>query len=193
MFIIEEELKKLPAKPGVYIMHGEKDEIIYVGKAISLKNRVRQYFQSSRNKGAKIERMVTHITRFEYIITDSELEALVLECNLIKEHRPKYNTMLKDDKSYPFIKVTVHEPYPRVLFARRMKKDKARYFGPYTSGGAVKDVIELVRKLYQGTLLQPQSSERYRKGPALSVLSYEAVQGTLPGICQPGRIPEEYQ
>ena len=149
MFIIEEELKKLPAKPGVYIMHGEKDEIIYVGKAISLKNRVRQYFQSSRNKGAKIERMVTHITRFEYIITDSELEALVLECNLIKEHRPKYNTMLKDDKSYPFIKVTVHEPYPRVLFARRMKKDKARYFGPYTSGGAVKDVIELVRKLYQ--------------------------------------------
>lgn len=149
MFIIEEELKKLPAKPGVYIMHGEKDEIIYVGKAISLKNRVRQYFQSSRNKGAKIERMVTHITRFEYIITDSELEALVLECNLIKEHRPKYNTMLKDDKSYPFIKVTVYEPYPRVLFARRMKKDKARYFGPYTSGGAVKDVIELVRKLYQ--------------------------------------------
>lgn len=149
MFIIEEELKKLPAKPGVYIMHGEKDEIIYVGKAISLKNRVRQYFQSSRNKWAKIERMVTHITRFEYIITDSELEALVLECNLIKEHRPKYNTMLKDDKSYPFIKVTVNEPYPRVLFARRMKKDKARYFGPYTSGGAVKDVIELVRKLYQ--------------------------------------------
>ena len=149
MFIIEEELKKLPAKPGVYIMHGETDEIIYVGKAISLKNRVRQYFQSSRNKGAKIERMVTHITRFEYIITDSELEALVLECNLIKEHRPKYNTMLKDDKSYPFIKVTVNEPYPRVLFARRMKKDKARYFGPYTSGGAVKDVIELVRKLYQ--------------------------------------------
>ena len=149
MFIIEEELKKLPAKPGVYIMHGEKDEIIYVGKAISLKNRVRQYFQSSRNKGAKIERMVTHITRFEYIITDSELEALVLECNLIKEHRPKYNTILKDDKIYPFIKVTVNEPYPRVLFARRMKKDKARYFGPYTSGGAVKDVIELVRKLYQ--------------------------------------------
>ena len=149
MFIIEEELKKLPGKPGVYIMHGEKDEIIYVGKAISLKNRVRQYFQSSRNKGAKIEQMVTHITRFEYIITDSELEALVLECNLIKEHRPKYNTMLKDDKSYPFIKVTVNEPYPRVLFARRLKKDKARYFGPYTSGSAVKDVIELVRKLYQ--------------------------------------------
>ena len=149
IFNIEEELKKLPSKPGVYLMHDDKDAIIYVGKAISLKNRVRQYFQSSRNKGVKIEQMVTHIARFEYIITDSELEALVLECNLIKEHRPKYNTMLMDDKTYPFIKVTVHEPYPRVLFARRMKKDKARYFGPYTSGGAVKDVIELVRKLYQ--------------------------------------------
>ena len=149
MFHIEEELKKLPAKPGVYLMHDERDEIIYVGKAVSLKNRVRQYFQSSRNKGAKIEQMVTHIARFEYIITDSELEALVLESNLIKEHRPKYNTMLKDDKSYPFIKVTVQEAYPRVLFARRMKKDKNRYFGPYTSAGAVKDVIELVRKLYQ--------------------------------------------
>ena len=148
MFRIEEELKKLPGKPGVYIMHGEKDEIIYVGKAVSLKNRVRQYFQSSRNKGAKIEQMVTHITRFEYIVTDSELEALVLECNLIKEHRPKYNTMLKDDKTYPFIKVTVNEPYPRVLFSRTMKKDKAKYFGPYTSSTAVKDVIELVRKIY---------------------------------------------
>ena len=148
MFLIEEELKKLPGKPGVYIMHGEKDEIIYVGKAVSLKNRVRQYFQSSRNKGAKIEQMVTHITRFEYIVTDSELEALVLECNLIKEHRPKYNTMLKDDKTYPFIKVTVNEPYPRILFTRTMKKDKAKYFGPYTSSTAVKDVIELVRKVY---------------------------------------------
>lgn len=149
MFQIEEELKKLPASPGVYIMHGEKDEIIYVGKAVSLKNRVRQYFQTSRNKGVKIQQMVTHISRFEYIITDSELEALVLECNLIKEHRPKYNTMLKDDKTYPFIKVTTGEPYPRVLFSRTMKKEKARYFGPYTSAGAVKDVIELVRRLYQ--------------------------------------------
>ncbi len=148
MFIIEEELKKLPGKPGVYIMHDERDDIIYVGKAVSLKNRVRQYFQSSRNKGAKIEQMVTHIRRFEYIVTDSELEALVLESNLIKEHRPKYNTMLKDDKSYPFIKVTMNEPYPRVLFARHMKKDKCKYFGPFTSSTAVKDVIELVRKLY---------------------------------------------
>ena len=129
-------------------MHDEKDNIIYVGKAISLKNRVRQYFQSSRNKGAKIEQMVTHIRRFEYIVTDSELEALVLECNLIKEHRPKYNTMLMDDKGYPFIKVTVNEAYPRVMLARTMQKDKAKYFGPFTSAGAVKDTIELVRKIY---------------------------------------------
>ena len=149
MFQIEEELKKLPGKPGVYIMHGEKDEIIYVGKAVSLKNRVRQYFQSSRNKGAKIEQMVTHITRFEYIITDSELEALVLECNLIKEHRPKYNTMLKDDKSYPFIKVTVNEEYPRVLFARRMKKDKAKYFGPYTDARAAKNSAAMINNLFK--------------------------------------------
>ena len=149
MFDIDEELKKLPGKPGVYIMHDDRDEIIYVGKAISLKNRVRQYFQSSRNKGVKIEQMVTHIARFEYIVTDSELEALVLECNLIKEHRPKYNTMLKDDKTYPFIKVTVHEDYPRILFSRSMKKDKNKYFGPYSSAGAVKDTIELIRKIYK--------------------------------------------
>ena len=148
MFDIQEELKKLPGKPGVYIMHDEKDDIIYVGKAISLKNRVRQYFQSSRNKGVKIEQMVTHIARFEYIVTDSELEALVLECNLIKEHRPKYNTMLMDDKTYPFIKVTVDEPFPRIMMARRMVKDKAKYFGPYTSAGAVKDTIDLIRKIY---------------------------------------------
>ncbi|WP_230398855.1 excinuclease ABC subunit UvrC [Novisyntrophococcus fermenticellae] len=148
VFDIQEELKKLPAKPGVYLMHDAKDTIIYVGKAISLKNRVRQYFQSSRNKGLKIEQMVPQIARFEYIVTDSELEALVLECNLIKEYRPKYNTMLKDDKAYPFIQVTVGEAYPRILFARRMKKDKSRYFGPYTSALAVKETIELLRKLY---------------------------------------------
>ena len=147
-FDIQEELKKLPGKPGVYLMHDADDTIIYVGKAISLKNRVRQYFQTSRNKGPKIERMVTHIARFEYIVTDSELEALVLECNLIKEHRPKYNTMLKDDKAYPYIKVTVNEDFPRILFSHQMKKDKAKYFGPYTSAGAVKDTIELLRKLY---------------------------------------------
>lgn len=147
-FNIEEELKKLPAQPGCYLMHDEQDHIIYVGKAISLKNRVRQYFQTSRNKGAKIEQMVTHITRFEYIVTDSELEALVLECNLIKEHRPKYNTMLMDDKAYPFIKVTVEEDFPRVMLARKMIKDKSKYFGPYQSSGAVRDTIDLVRKLY---------------------------------------------
>ena len=148
-FNIQEELKKLPGKPGVYLMHDEKDAIIYVGKAISLKNRVRQYFQSSRNKGAKIEQMVTHISRFEYIVTDSELEALVLECNLIKEHTPKYNTMLRDDKTYPYIRVTIGEDFPRVLFSRQLKKDKSRYFGPYTSAGAVKDTIELINKIYQ--------------------------------------------
>ena len=148
-FNIEEELKKLPAKPGVYLMHDEKDQIIYVGKAISLKNRVRQYFQASRNKGAKIDQMVTHIRRFEYIVTDSELEAIVLECNLIKEHRPKYNTMLMDDKGYPFIKVTISEAYPRIMLARTMQKDKAKYFGPFTSAAAVKDTIDLIRKLYQ--------------------------------------------
>ena len=147
-FDIEEELKKLPAKPGVYLMHDARDEIIYVGKAVSLKNRVRQYFQSSRNKGLKIESMVPQIARFEYIVTDSELEALVLECNLIKEYRPKYNTMLKDDKAYPFIRVTLQEEYPRVLFSRTMKKDKSKYYGPYTSAAAVKETIELIRKLY---------------------------------------------
>ena len=149
MFQIEEELKKLPVQPGVYIMHDAKDAIIYVGKAISLKNRVRQYFQSSRDKTAKIKQMVSKIARFEYIVTDSELEALVLECNLIKEHRPRYNTMLKDDKTYPYIKVTASEEYPRILFSRQMKKDKNKYFGPFTSAGAVKDTIELIRKIYR--------------------------------------------
>lgn len=148
MFNIEEELKKLPSLPGVYIMHDKHDTIIYVGKAISLKNRVRQYFQKSRNLGIKKEQMVEQIERFEYIVTDSELEALVLESNLIKEHKPKYNTMLKDDKNYPFIKVTVGEDFPRIMTARSMKKDKSKYFGPYTNAGAVKDVIELTRKLY---------------------------------------------
>ncbi|MGB8454182.1 MAG: excinuclease ABC subunit UvrC [Anaerocolumna sp.] len=147
-FNIEEELKKLPAKPGVYIMHDKHETIIYVGKAISLKNRVRQYFQNSRNLTPKIQQMVARIQYFEYIITDSELEALVLESNLIKEHRPKYNTMLKDDKNYPYIKVTVQEAFPRVLFARERGKDKAKYFGPYTSAKSVKDTIELIRKIY---------------------------------------------
>ncbi|HHT98060.1 MAG TPA: excinuclease ABC subunit UvrC [Clostridiales bacterium] len=149
MFEIKKELKKLPDKPGVYIMRNENDEIIYVGKAIKLKNRVRQYFQNSNNHSSKIKKMVSNIDHFEYIITDSEVEALVLECNLIKENRPKYNTMLKDDKTYPFIKVTINEPYPRVLFTRLVKKDKAKYFGPFPSVTAVKDIIDLLRKIYK--------------------------------------------
>ena len=149
MFQIEEELKKLPAKPGVYIMHDQDDAIIYVGKAISLRNRVRSYFRESTNKSPKIEKMVTKIARFEYIVTDSELEALVLENNLIKEHNPRYNTMLKDDKTYPYIKVTMGEDFPRVLFSRQMKKDKSRYFGPFTSAFAVKETIELINRLYK--------------------------------------------
>ncbi|CDF10951.1 uvrABC system protein C [Eubacterium sp. CAG:76] len=149
MFNLEEELKKLPDKPGVYIMHDKHDTIIYVGKAKILKNRVRQYFQSNKNHSAKVVQMVSHIAYFEYIVTDSELEALVLECNLIKEHRPKYNTMLKDDKSYPFIKVTIGEEFPRVLFSRTMKHGTGKFFGPYTSAGAVKETIELLCKLYK--------------------------------------------
>lgn len=149
MFDFEEELKKLPEKPGVYIMHDASDAIIYVGKAVKLRNRVRQYFRPSHNEGIKKDQMVKQIARFEYIITDSELEALILECNLIKEHRPKYNTMLRDDKTYPYIKVTLGEEFPRVLFCRQIKKDKSKYFGPYTSATAVKDTIDLLHKLYQ--------------------------------------------
>ena len=149
MFVIEEELKKLPDQPGVYIMHDSRDAIIYIGKAVSLRKRVHQYFQPSHDEGIKKAQMVKQIARFEYIVTDSELEALVLECNLIKEHRPKYNTMLRDDKTYPYIRVTLGEDFPRVLFSRQQKKDKSRYFGPYTSAGAVRDTIELVNKIYQ--------------------------------------------
>lgn len=149
MFDIQDELKKLPDLPGVYIMHDKSDAIIYIGKAVSLRKRVRQYFQPSHDEGIKKRQMVEHIARFEYIITDSELEALMLECNLIKEHCPKYNTMLRDDKAYPYIRVSVGEAYPRVLFARQMKKDKSRYFGPYTSAGAVKDTIDLINKIYR--------------------------------------------
>ncbi len=149
LFDFEEELKKLPPKPGVYIMRDDADTILYVGKAVNLHNRVRSYFRKIRGRGPQIEKMVTQIARFEYIVTDSELEALVLENNLIKENNPKYNTLLKDDKTYPFIKVTVSEDFPRVLFSREMKKDKSRYFGPYTSAGAVKDTIELLNKLFK--------------------------------------------
>ncbi len=186
MFDIQEELKKLPDQPGVYLMHDDRDAIIYIGKAVSLKNRVRQYFQSSRNKGPKIEKMVGHIARFEYILTDSELEALVLENNLIKEHRPKYNTMLKDDKTYPYIKVTLGETYPRVLFSRQMKKDKSRYFGPYSSAAAVRDTIDLICKLYglrTCSRVLPRDAGKERP-----CLNYHIHQCSAP--CR-GTVPEE--
>ena len=149
MFCFEEELKKLPKEPGVYIMRDDKDVILYVGKAVNLHNRVRSYFRENIGRGPAIDKMVSLIARFEYIVTDSELEALVLENNLIKEYSPKYNTLLKDDKTYPYIKVTVGEDYPRIMLSRNMKKDKSRYFGPYTNAAAVKDTIELLNKLYQ--------------------------------------------
>ena len=189
MFNLEEELKKLPAKPGVYLMHGEKEEIIYVGKAISLKNRVRQYFQDSTKKTAKIQKMVSQISYFEYIVTDSELEALVLECNLIKEHQPKYNTMLKDDKSYPFIRVTLEEEFPRVQFCRRMKKDKNKYFGPYASAKAVKDTIELLQKIYQIRTCSKVLPKDI--GKTRACLNYHMKQCKAP--CQGYISKEEYQ
>lgn len=148
MFDIQEQLKKLPAEPGVYLMKDEHDKIIYVGKAISLKNRVRQYFQSSKNHSSKVKSMVKNIKSFEYIITDSELEALILECNLIKKYRPKYNVLLRDDKTYPYIKVTVNEDFPRILKVRRVLRDKAKYFGPYTNVEAVNDTLEVIRNIY---------------------------------------------
>ena len=171
-------------------MHNSRDEIIYIGKAVSLKNRVRQYFQSSRNKTAKIEQMVSHIAWFEYILTDSELEALVLECNLIKEHRPRYNTMLKDDKSYPYIKATVSEDFPRLLFSRDMKKDgKSRYFGPFTSAGAVKDTLELIHKLYRIRTCSRRLPED--TGKERPCLNYHIKQCDAP--CQGYISKEDYQ
>lgn len=189
MFDLEEELKKLPAKPGVYLMHDNKDAIIYVGKAVSLKNRVRQYFQKSRNVSPKIEKMISHIDYFEYIITDSEVEALVLENNLIKEHRPKYNTMLKDDKTYPFIKATVEEDFPRLLYSREQKRDKSRYFGPFTSAGAAKDTLELVHKIYKiRTCRRVLPRDTGKERPCLN---YHIGQCDAP--CQGKISKEEYQ
>lgn len=189
MFDFEEELKKLPARPGVYIMHDGNDTIIYVGKAINLHNRVRSYFRKNIGRGPQIDKMVTHIARFEYIITDSELEALVLENNLIKEYSPRYNTMLKDDKTYPYIKVTVGEAYPRVLFSREMKKDKSRYFGPYTSAAAVKDTIELINKLYMlRTCNRSLPREEGRDRPCLN---YHIKQCMAP--CQGNIGQEQYR
>ena len=186
MFDLEEELKKLPDKPGVYIMHDKIGTIIYVGKAVSLKNRVRQYFRASTNHSAKIKRMVSKIDYFEYIITDSELEALVLECNLIKEHSPKYNTMLKDDKTYPFIKITTGEHFPRVLFSRKIVHGTGKYYGPYTSAGAVKDTIELLCKLYKiRTCNRKLPADQGKERPCLN---YHIGQCSAP--CQ-GYINEE--
>ncbi len=179
MFNIEEELTKLPDQPGVYIMHDEKDAIIYIGKALSLTKRVHQYFQASHDEGIRKKQMVSHIRRFEYIVTDSELEALVLECNLIKEHRPKYNTLLRDDKTYPYIKVTLGEAYPRVLFSRELKKDKAKYFGPFTSGNAVRDTIDLVQKLYKLRTCNQKFPEAF--GKKRPCLNYHMNQ--CPGVC----------
>lgn len=189
MFDLEGELKKLPDKPGVYIMHDKTDTIIYVGKAVSLKNRVRQYFRSSTNHTAKIKMMVSNIAYFEYIITDSELEALVLECNLIKEHRPKYNTMLKDDKTYPFIKVTTHEAFPRVQFTRNLKHKTGKYFGPYTSASSVKDTIELLCKLYKIRTCNRQLPKD--TGKERSCLNYHIGQCSAP--CQGYVSEEEYR
>ena len=188
-FILEEELKKLPAKPGVYLMHDSADEIIYVGKAVSLKNRVRQYFQKSRSVTPKIERMIGRIAWFEYIVTDSELEALVLECNLIKEHSPRYNTMLKDGKSYPYLKASVQEAFPRLLFARQMKRDGSRYFGPFTSGKAIRDTIELVNQLYH--LRNCRRNLPKDTGKERPCLYHQIGQCLAP--CQGGVTQEEYQ
>ncbi|MGN0414643.1 MAG: excinuclease ABC subunit UvrC [Agathobacter sp.] len=188
MFDIQEELRKLPDQPGVYLMHDASDAIIYIGKAVSLRKRVRQYFQPSHDEGIKKRQMVGHIARFEYIVTDSELEALVLECNLIKEHRPKYNTMLRDDKTYPYIRVTMGEAYPRVLFSRQLKKDKSRYFGPYTSAGAVKDTIELINKIYK---LRTCSRKLPKEiGAERACLNYHIHQCSAP--CQGYISKEEY-
>lgn len=188
-FCIDEELKKLPTKPGVYIMHDEQDTILYVGKAVNLRNRVRSYFRENIGRGPQIDKMVSLIARFEYIVTDSELEALILENNLIKEHLPKYNTLLKDDKTYPYIKVTVGEAYPRILFVREMKKDKARYFGPYTSAGAVKDTIELLNKLYK--LRTCNRSLPKDIGEGRPCLNYHIEQCSAP--CQNLVSREEYR
>lgn len=186
MFDIQEELKKLPHCPGVYIMRDKTDNIIYVGKAIDLHNRVRSYFRKNIGRGPQIDKMVSLINRFEYIITDSELEALVLENNLIKENSPKYNTLLKDDKTYPYIKVTLGEAYPRVVFSRQMKKDRSRYFGPYTSAAAVKDTIDLINKLYQ--LRTCSRSLPKECGNDRACLNYHIKQCVAP--CQ-GDVSEE--
>ncbi|UWV47254.1 excinuclease ABC subunit UvrC [Acetivibrio thermocellus] len=189
MFDIQEELKKLPDKPGVYIMKDENGEIIYVGKAVVLKNRVRQYFQSLSNQTPKVRAMVAHIKEFEYIVTDTELEALILECNLIKKHRPKFNILLKDDKNYPYIKVTMNEDFPRILMTRRVEKDGAKYFGPYTSAYAVRETIDLVKKLFPVKTCSKVLPRDIGKGrPCLNYHIYQCL-----GPCQGNVSKEEYR
>ncbi len=186
--VTEQDLGKLPDQPGVYLMHGKNDEIIYVGKARSLKNRVRQYFQPSHDEGLKKKQMVASIDYFEFIVTDSELEALILECNLIKEYRPKYNTMLRDDKTYPYIEVTLTEAYPRVMFSRRMKKNGNKFFGPFTSANAVHDTVELVQKLYKIRTCNQKFPESFGKNRPC--LNYHI--GQCLGVCQGNISKEEY-
>jgi len=191
MFNIQDELNKLPTQPGVYLMHNAEDEIIYVGKAINLRNRVRQYFRESTKKTVKIQKMVENICYFEYIVTDSELEALILECNLIKEHNPRYNTMLKDGKTYPYIKVTVTEPYPRLIMTRLVKKDKERYFGPFTSITAVKDIIDLMQKIYKVRLCNKKMQEDFYLYNDRPCLNYHIGKCSAP--CSANISKEEYR
>lgn len=189
MFDFENELKKLPHKPGVYLMHSRTDEIIYVGKAVDLYNRVHQYFQKGYKRSPKIEKMVSHIAWFEYIICASEIEALVLECNLIKENRPRYNTMLTDDKGYPYIKITTDEDFPRILYAHQMARDHCRYFGPYTNARSVKDTIELIRKIYH--IRSCNKNLTGDAGTDRPCLYYQI--GQCPAPCQGYVSKEEYQ
>lgn len=189
MFDIQEELKKLPEKPGVYIMKDKNGEIIYIGKAVVLKNRVRQYFQSLAKQAPKVQAMVPQIKEFEFIVTDTELEALILECNLIKKHRPKFNILLKDDKSYPYIKVTMNEGYPRILITRKIEKDGAKYFGPYTSGFAVKETIDFIKKLFPiKTCSKVLPRDAGKDRPCLNYYIYQCM-----GPCQGNVSNEEYR
>ncbi|MCX7708226.1 MAG: excinuclease ABC subunit UvrC [Clostridia bacterium] len=189
MFDIQEELKKLPDKPGVYIMKDEQGKIIYIGKAVVLKNRVRQYFQSSANHTPKVKAMVAKIKEFEYIVTDSELEALILECNMIKKHKPKFNILLKDDKHYPYIKVTMKEEYPRIIMTRKIEKDGAKYFGPYSNAFAVKETIDLLKKLFPiKTCNKVFPRDIGKERPCLNYYIYQCL-----GPCQGDINKEEYR
>ncbi len=171
MFDLKEELKNLPDQPGVYLMHDKNDTVIYVGKAKILKNRVKQYFQNSRNHSPKVRAMVSHIAYFEYIVTDSEVEALVLECNLIKKYRPKYNILLKDDKQYPYLKVTINEEYPKILKTRTLKNDGAKYFGPYMGVNTIKNMMDIIQKIFKPPTCNRQFPRDIQKGR--SCLNYQ--------------------